>query len=301
MTARTPPNALTIDVEEYFQVSAFEDVVDRDGWASRESRVEASTDLLLDLLGRAGARATFFVLGWIAERHPDLVRRIRDAGHEIASHGWDHRRVDALDAATFREDLRRAGAAIAGAAGVEVEGYRAPSFSVSRATPWAHAVLAEEGFRYSSSVFPVRHDRYGVPDFPRHPVRLRFPDGRAVWEFPLTTWRVWGTNLPAAGGGWLRALPPFVVHRGIARANADGWPAVVYLHPWELDPGQPEVPGARRLARFRHRLNLGRTRARLEGLLDRFAFVPMAEALERLPARDPLGAVAEATAWATSG
>jgi polysaccharide deacetylase family protein (PEP-CTERM system associated) len=278
-------NALTVDLEEWFQVSAFERLIDRREWAAWESRVERSTDRLLGLLDRRGVRATFFVLGWIAEHRPALVQRVAGAGHEVASHGYDHRLLGDLGGPeAFREDLRRTARVLEAAAGVPPEGYRAPSFSLSRETPWAHRVLAEEGYRYSSSVFPVRHDRYGIPDFPRHPVSVATAPGRRIWEFPMTTWRVLGWSVPAAGGGWLRALPPFVMHRGIAAANAAGWPAVVYLHPWEVDPDQPEVPGASRMARWRHRVNLGRTVQRLERLLDRFAFAPMGEVLRAVQA-----------------
>jgi polysaccharide deacetylase family protein (PEP-CTERM system associated) len=276
--ARGPLNALTVDVEDYFQVQAFEDVVDRGAWDGFERRVERNTDTLLEVLDARGVRATFFVLGWVAERHPPLLRRLVEGGHEVASHGYDHRRVDRLDPASFRADLARAEHAIGEACGVRVRGFRAPSFSVSKDSLWAFDVLFEEGYRFSSSVFPVRHDRYGIPDFPRHPVVVRGEGDRALWEFPMTTWRVLGRNLPVAGGGWMRLLPPAVMHRALASENAAGRPAVVYLHPWEVDPDQPRVE-AGAFAKWRHYLNLDRTKERLERLLERFRFGTMSDSL----------------------
>ena len=287
MTAPTSmiQNAMSVDVEDYFQVSAFDDVVARDEWDARPSRVAGSTRTLLDLFARHDVRGTFFVLGWVADRHPDLLVAIHDAGHEIASHGYEHRLVTSMDAEAFRADLRRAADAIHAACGVTVEGFRAPSFSFSHTTPWAHEVLRQEGYAFSSSVFPVRHDRYGMPAFPRHPVPLKDDAGRVVWEFPMTTWRVLGRNLPAAGGGWLRALPLFVTRRAIRAANANGWPANVYVHPWEVDPDQPIVAGASRRDHVRHRLNLRRTHDRLDRLLEAFRFGTVTEALRGYRAR----------------
>ena len=272
-------NAMTVDVEEYFQVSAFEGVIDRADWDGIGSRVALGTGRILDLFQRHGVRGTFFVLGWIADRHPALVKEIRERGHEIASHGYEHRLVTSFDTEAFRADLRRAADAIHAACGVRVEGFRAPSFSFSAETPWAFEVLATERYAWSSSVFPVRHDRYGIPGFPRWPVRVAAGAEGTLVEFPMTTWRVMGRNLPAAGGGWLRALPPFVMHRAIRTANDRGWPAITYVHPWEVDPDQPDVPSASRKARFRHRLNLKKTLGRLDRLLDRFAFGTVTEAL----------------------
>jgi polysaccharide deacetylase family protein (PEP-CTERM system associated) len=292
-----PTNALTVDVEDWFQVHAFEDAIPRGAWDRCERRVEASTGRLLETLAGRGVRATFFVLGWVAERHPALVAAIADAGHEVASHGYDHRRVDRLDPESFRADLRRASDAIGAACGRTVRGFRAPSFSVSAESLWAFDVLFEEGYRFSSSVFPVRHDRYGIPSFPRRPVRVREGAGRALWEFPMTTWRLFGQNLPAAGGGWMRFLPPAAMRRAIASENRAGRPAVVYLHPWEVDPEQPRVAAAARFARWRHYLNLDRTRARLEGLLDRFRFGTVSEALRlEAPGRDAPVAACRASA-----
>jgi polysaccharide deacetylase family protein (PEP-CTERM system associated) len=284
VSATSPVNALTVDVEEYFQVSAFEDAVGRDRWPELESRVRVGMERLLALCASRSVKATFFVLGWIAERAPELIREIQSGGHEIASHGYEHRLVTSLDADAFRADLARAAAAIEAACGARVQGFRAPSFSFSPTTPWAHEVLQEEGYHYSSSVFPVRHDRYGMPDYPRHPVRVAPTNGddAGIWEFPMTTWRVLGKNLPAGGGGWLRALPLFVTKRAIRQRNAEGWPAVVYVHPWELDPEQPRMQAASRASRFRHYLNLDKTEERLARLLDLFPFNTMRAVLARL-------------------
>lgn len=290
-------NALSVDVEDWFQVSAFEAVIDRSTWDGLECRVERNMDLLLDLFERRRVRGTFFTLGWIAERYPQVVARAHAAGHEIASHGYAHRLVSGLTREQFAADLvRTRGALEAAAPGCRVAGFRAPSFSFTRATPWAFQELRAQGYAYSSSVFPVKHDRYGIPDFPRRPVRLTDAQGRSLWEFPMTTWRVLGRNVPVSGGGWLRALPPALIHRGIRRVNRDGVPAVLYLHPWELDPAQPRVPAAPRMARFRHYLNLDRTLARLDGLLQTFPWAPMAEVLAALPS----AASAEAPAWASA-
>lgn len=272
-------NALTVDVEDWYQVSAFDDLVARAGWPTQEQRVHVGTERLLDLFDAHGAKGTFFVLGWVAERHPNLVRAIHDRGHELASHGYEHRLVHTLDAAAFRADLARAADAIHAACGARVEGFRAPSFSFTKDTGWAWDVLREEGYTFSSSVFPVRHDRYGIPDFPRRPVRLSDPDGRSIWEFPMTTWRVLGRNVPAAGGGWMRALPPFVMHRALRAANKAGHPGIVYVHPWELDPEQPRMPGAGARTTFRHRVGLKRTHARLDRLLSSLCFGTVTEAL----------------------
>ena len=281
MSANGKPvlNAFTVDVEEYFQVSAFEGIIDRSTWDDIESRVAIGTGRILDLFDAHHVKATFFVLGWIADRHPGLVREIHDRGHEIASHGWEHRLVTSFDAASIRADFRRASDAIHAACGVRVDGFRAPSFSFSGETPWAFDVLAREGYTWSSSVFPVRHDRYGIPDFPRWPVRVDAGEGRTLLEFPMTTWRVLGRNLPVAGGGWLRALPPWIIHRALRAANGAGHPAITYVHPWEVDPDQPDVPEAPRKARFRHRLNLKKTLDRIDRLLGAFPFGPVREVL----------------------
>ncbi len=265
-------NVLTIDVEEYFHVSAFEGVIRDADWSTCESRIEGSVARLLDLLEARRVRATFFVLGWVAVQRPALIRRIARAGHEIGCHSFAHRMIYAQSRAEFVQDLRRAKAAIEDAAGEAVRGYRAPSFSVVAETLWALDVLVEQGFTYDSSIFPIRHDRYGIPNASRAPHQRRTASGATIWELPPATVRWLGATLPVAGGGYLRHLPPWLVHWGIARLNRiERLPAVVYLHPWELDPGQPRQPVGR-LTAWRHYGNLERTEERLVGLLDAFQF-----------------------------
>jgi polysaccharide deacetylase family protein (PEP-CTERM system associated) len=280
-------NALTVDVEDWFQVSAFEDVMPRSDWDRYERRVARNTARLLDLFEARGARATFFVLGWVADREPALLREIVDAGHEVASHGYEHRLVAGMDPAEFRRDLRRAQHAIETACGVRTKAFRAPSFSFSRDCTWAYEILMDEGYTLSSSVFPVRHDRYGIPDFPRRPVRVQDADGREILEVPMTTWRAFGRNLPVSGGGWMRVLPPGLMRHAFRRANAERLPAVLYLHPWEIDPGQPDVPQAPRMSRWRHRVNLSRMESRLDALLRRFPFGTLGEAVACWQAHPP--------------
>ena len=265
-----PVNALTVDVEDYFQVQALAGTVPRAAWETMPRRVEENTERLLAAFGRAGVHATFFTLGWVAERHPALIRRIVAGGHELASHGHDHQRVDRLGPVAFRADVRRARRALEDAGGVTVAGYRAPSFSFNTATSWAFAVLAEEGYRYSSSVYPIRHDLYGLPTAPRFPYR---PEAGTLWEIPLTALRVLGRNLPCSGGGWFRLLPYPVSRLALRRFHrAEAAPAVFYTHPWEHDPGQPRLAVRHKLSRFRHYVNLSRTAGRLERLLNDFAW-----------------------------
>jgi polysaccharide deacetylase family protein (PEP-CTERM system associated) len=270
----TVRNAMSIDVEDWFQVQAFAGIIPRDSWASRERRVETNTHRVLDLLATADVRATFFTLGWVAERHPSLIRRIVAEGHELASHGYGHEQVHAIGEAAFRADIRRARTVLQETGGVPVVGYRAPTFSISaRHTPWAYAVLADEGYRYSSSVFPVRHDLYGDPAAPRQPHR---PHPGGVAEIPMTTVRAFGRSLPCAGGGWFRLLPYGLTCRGLRRVNAtEGRPAVFYFHPWEIDPDQPRAEGAGRLSRFRHYVGLDEMETRLVRLLRDFQWGPM--------------------------
>lgn len=255
-------NALSVDVEDWFQVGAFETVIGRDQWEGLERRVERNGEAVLDLFAEAGVKATFFTLGWVAERHPGLIRRAAEAGHEIASHGWDHKRVFTLDEESFRADLRRAHRAIAEAAGVEPRGYRAPSFSIDARTPWAHRVLVEEGYSYSSSVAPIVHDHYGwreAPRFAHRPV-----EGAGLIELPVTTVELAGRRFAAGGGGFFRLLPYSLSSWAIGRVNAaDGRPAVFYFHPWEIDPGQPRVAGAPLKSRLRHYSRLSAMRPKL--------------------------------------
>ena len=259
--------ALTVDVEDWFQVQAYAGAIPRADWERLPRRVEANTERLLGLFERAAVRATFFTLGWVAERHPALVRRIAAGGHELASHGFGHALVDTLGETGFRADVDRARRLLEDVAGVAVRGYRAPTFSIGSRTPWAWDVLAETGHAYSSSVYPVRHDLYGEPAAPRLPHRRG-----GVWEVPMTTWRVAGHNLPVAGGGWFR-LAPYRLFRGcLRRAGRSGERGLFYTHPWEIDPGQPRVPAARLAARLRHRARLSSTEPRLVRLLADFSW-----------------------------
>ncbi|MDD2877134.1 MAG: DUF3473 domain-containing protein [Acidiphilium sp.] len=263
-------NALTIDVEDYFQVQAYARAIDRADWDTIPRRVEANTDLILAALARHETHATFFTLGWVAERHPALIRRIVAAGHELASHGYGHQLVSDLTPQQFRDDLTRAKAALEAAAGIAVAGYRAPTFSIGPRNAWAWDVLAETGHRYSSSVFPVRHDLYGAPSAPRVPYR---PGAGALIEIPMTTVKLFGRNLPCSGGGYFRLFPYAAYRMGVRYVNRrEMRPAVFYSHPWEFDPGQPQVPAAKWSSRFRHRVNLVRMPARLDRLLADFAW-----------------------------
>ena len=260
-------NALTIDVEDYFQVSAFDRHIDRAAWDQMPCRVERNVEQLLALLDEQRAHATFFTLGWVAQRYPALVRRIVDQGHELASHGYGHRRASDLDHAAFSDDIRSAKALLEDIGGTAVLGYRAPSFSIGKSNLWAFECIAAAGYRYSSSVYPVRHDHYGMPDAPRFPYRVC--DG--LTEIPVTTARVFGRNLPAGGGGYFRLAPYHVSRWAIARVNRrEHRPAIFYFHPWEIDPEQPRVSGVGAKTRFRHYLNLHRTQARLRRLLTDF-------------------------------
>jgi polysaccharide deacetylase family protein (PEP-CTERM system associated) len=267
-------NAMTVDVEDYFHVSVFDGVIPRQRWDSFESRVAANTERLLAIFDDAGIRATFFILGWVAERFPGLVQRIAGAGHEIASHGYAHRLVYDQTPVSFREDLRRGKGTLEQAIGSRVLGFRAPSYSITPRSLWAFDALIEEGFVYDASIFPIRHDRYGIPDSPRHAFVLRRRSG-SILECPASTVRVGPINLPIAGGGYFRILPYAWTRWGIRRLNQeDGRAAVFYLHPWEIDPLQPRLP-ARRLGRFRHYRNLDKTEVRLRSLLRDFRFGPL--------------------------
>ena len=260
-------NALTIDVEDYFMVSAFADHIRRADWDKLPCRVEANVDRILELLAERDVRATFFTLGWIAERYPALIRRIVDAGHELASHGYEHHRASEQGYGQFLADIRLAKAVLEDVAGQPVSGYRAPSFSVGPANDWAFDCIARAGYRYSSSIYPIRHDHYGVPDAPRFAHEVR----EGLVEVPVTTVRVLRSNWPAGGGGYFRLLPYRMSRWSLRRVNrVDRRPAIFYFHPWELDPGQPRVDGPGAKARFRHYLNLERMAPRLRRLLADF-------------------------------
>jgi len=283
-TAAPITNALTIDVEDYFQVSAFAPYIARADWERRECRVERNVDRILQLLADHGTRATFFTLGWVAERHPQLVRRIVGAGHELASHGWGHQRASELDRAAFAQDIARAKGLLEDLGGSAVLGYRAPSFSIGRDNLWAFDELRRCGHRYSSSIYPIHHDHYGMPEAPRFAHHVHAD----LLEVPATTLRVFERNLPSSGGGYFRLLPYPVSRWMIRRVNVgEGQAAVFYFHPWEIDPGQPRVPGIDARTRFRHYLNLGRTEQRLARLLRDFRWGRMDEIFLGAPAATP--------------
>lgn len=268
---------MTVDVEEYFQVEALADRIPPETWDTYPSRVVESTRRILDLFDRFEARGTFFFVGWVAKRFPALVREVRHRGHELACHGYWHRPVDRMSEQEFRTDLRAAREAIEQAAGVRVVGFRAPTWSINRGNLWALETLAEEGFLYDSSIFPIRHDLYGMPEAPRFPYTHALASGRRLLEFPPTTVRLLGINLPGAGGGYLRILP-FAYTRWVLRhmEKTEGQPAMVYLHPWELDPGQPRVAVPLR-SRLRHYTNLSRMEGRVTRLLACHRFQPICE------------------------
>lgn len=263
-------NAMTVDVEDYFQVQAFAHHVPRAKWDEFERRVEANTDKTLNLFAKVGVRATFFTLGWVAQRHPELIRRIVAGGHELASHGWDHTRADAQDPATFRADVGRTRRLLEDLGGVRVIGYRAATFSIGARNLWAFAALEAEGYHYSSSINPIRHDLYGMPNAPRRPFR---PDGGNLWEFPMTTVRLGRRNIPCAGGGYFRLLPYPVYRTGLRRINhRENAPGIFYFHPWEVDPDQPRIRNCGWKSRVRHYTNLNRMHGRLEQVLHDFAW-----------------------------
>jgi polysaccharide deacetylase family protein (PEP-CTERM system associated) len=269
--ARKAPirNVMSVDVEDYFQVQAFAGVIPRAAWDGIDRRVEANVGRILDQFARAGVHATFFTLGWIAERHPAMVRRIVAAGHELASHGYDHIRADLLDSKAFRADVGRTRLILEDIGGTAVRGYRAPTFSIGPRNPWAFEALESEGYRYSSSVYPIRHDLYGDPDAPRFPHQ---PGPGGLWEIPMSTIRLAGRNLPCAGGGYFRLLPYSLYQLALKRLNRSGRPGIFYFHPWEVDPGQPRVTGCGRLSRFRHYVNLSEMPTRVDRLLREFAW-----------------------------
>jgi polysaccharide deacetylase family protein (PEP-CTERM system associated) len=263
-------NALTVDVEDYFHVSAFEKIVSRDEWASMPSRIEGSVDRVLGAFDDAGAKGTFFVLGWVCEHYPNLVRRIHEGGHEIASHSCLHERIRDLDRETFRNDVVVSKKRLEDTIGEQVIGYRAPSFSLGLDTPWAHEELARAGYAYSSSVYPILHDHYGIPDAPRHRYT---PQDAEIVEIPMSTFQLFGRNLPCSGGGYFRLLPLAYSKWAVRRINnKENKPAVFYFHPWEMDPEQPRIDGIPLRARFRHYVNLSRFETRLRAMLKQFSW-----------------------------
>jgi polysaccharide deacetylase family protein (PEP-CTERM system associated) len=262
-------NAMSVDVEDYFQVSAFAPHIRREDWDSLPCRVERNVDVILGLLDEADAKATFFTLGWIAERYPQVVRRIVEGGHELASHGYGHQRVSDLTPEQFRDDITRAKRILEALGGVAVRGYRAPSFSINQKNWWAVEELENAGYVYSSSIYPVKHDHYGMPDAPRFP---NYPNGAGgILELPPTTLELMGRNLPAAGGGWFRLLPYSMSRWMLRRVNTqDQAPCMFYFHPWEIDAEQPRQPGLSAKTRFRHYVNLQRMPGRMQKLLNDF-------------------------------
>jgi polysaccharide deacetylase family protein (PEP-CTERM system associated) len=279
-------NALSVDVEDYFHVSAFERIVPRDRWESFDSRVVANTQRLLDEFDASGVKATFFTLGWIARHHPRLVREISERGHEVASHGFHHQLVYLLTRQQFREDVREAKATLEDTTGQPIRGFRAPSFSIVAGSLWALDVLIEEGYQYDTSIFPIHHDRYGIPDAPRHVHRIERAAGSLI-EMPPSTVRLGGVNLPIAGGGYFRLLPYRFTRWGINRVNiVERAPAVFYMHPWEFDPHQPRMKVSR-TTRLRHYGGLDRTTPRLRRLLRDFRFDTVASVLNVELTRTP--------------
>lgn len=263
-------NALSVDVEDWFQVGAFENTINRADWEGLNRRVEANTDACLAMFAKADIKATFFTLGWVAHRHPQLIRRIVEQGHELASHGWDHARVFTLTPEQFRDDLAKTRACLEDAGGTAVTGYRAPSFSIDKRTPWAHEILAEAGYTYSSSVAPVVHDHYGWPEAPRFafaPIA-----GSDFLELPVTTAKLGGRTLAAGGGGFFRLLPYQFSRWAVRQVNAEAQSAIIYFHPWEIDPSQPRVANAPLRSKLRHYTNLSVMAPKLERLIGDFAW-----------------------------
>jgi polysaccharide deacetylase family protein (PEP-CTERM system associated) len=264
-------NAMSVDVEDYFQVQAFADQVEQRAWQDHEHRVEGNIERVLQLFDDFAVKGTFFTLGWVAQHYTSLVRRIVDGGHELGSHGFAHVRADAQTPEQFRDDVRRTKAILEDAGGVKVRGYRAATFSIGARNPWAFDVLGEEGYAYSSSVYPVHHDLYGMPTAPRFPF---YPNGDAgIEEYPITTVRIGGQNIPCGGGGYFRLLPYPVSRWALSRVNTvDNRPCIFYFHPWEIDAGQPRMEGISVKSRLRHYTNLARMEGRLRRLMSDFAW-----------------------------
>ena len=300
--AVTPPgpsqkvrDVISVDVEDYFHAEAFAKVVDRSGWDQRISRVEVNTRRILDLFSRLQVRATFFVLGWVAERYPGLVREIAAEGHELACHSYLHRLICKLQPEEFRADTRRAKDLVEQSSGQAIYGYRAPTFCVRADTLWALEILVELGFTYDSSIFPIHHDRYGIPDSPRQPFRILTASGPII-EYPMTTFRLWSDhNFPVAGGGYLRLLPWWYTQLGLDRARKQHIPVIAYIHPWEIDPAQPRLnPGIK--TKIRHYTNLGKTYDRLSTLLQSGEFTSFNESGLAATAKDY-----DISAWRQNG
>ena len=272
-------NALSFDVEDYFQVAALASAVDRGSWDTRPTRVAGNTSRLIEMLAARQVRATFFVLGWVAERHPAIVRDIAAAGHEIACHGYSHELIYRQTPETFREETRKSKGLLEEQAQLRVRGYRAATWSITRRSLWALDILKDEGFEYDSSIFPTHHDLYGIPEAPRAPHRLALPGGGTLLEFPPSTVRMGPLNLPVAGGGYFRLLPLGVTRWAIRRVNREGLPFLFYLHPWEIDPDQPRIKVGLK-SRLRHYTNIDSCERKLARLLAEFRFGPVWDALQ---------------------
>lgn len=265
-------NALTIDVEDYYQVSAFEHVVSYSEWGNYQSRVTTNTLKILNLLDESGTKATFFILGWIAEKFPEIVRQIKEKGHEIASHGYKHSIIYNFTPEEFRNDLRKSKSILENLVGVKIKGYRAPSFSITHNSIWALEILSEEGFEYDSSVFPIYHDRYGIPSARFHPYKIYLNNGKTIFEFPPLTYRFFGKNLPLGGGGYMRLLPVRLMIWQLKRINLCNIPGVIYFHPWELDPNQPFIDSGSKLTNLRHKIGLKKMEEKIIKLLKHINF-----------------------------
>lgn len=279
MRAGALQNALSFDVEDYFQVAALAAAVDRKAWDAQPPRVDVNTARLLEVLAARGLLATFFVLGWIAERHPGIVRDIAAAGHEIACHGYSHELIYRQTPDNFRDETRRARRILEDQAQTRIRGYRAATWSITRQSLWALDILGEQGFEYDSSIFPTHHDFYGIPEAPRGPHRLALPGGGTLLEFPPSTVRLGRVNLPVAGGGYFRILPLAITRWAIRRVNREGLPFLFYLHPWEIDPGQPRFKVGLK-SRFRHYTNIASCERKLNALLAEFPMGTIGDALK---------------------
>jgi polysaccharide deacetylase family protein (PEP-CTERM system associated) len=268
-------NYLTIDVEDFFQVAAFENIITSDMWGAFESRVVANTRRILELFAENDVKATFFIVGWTAERHPDLVREIHQQGHEIGCHSYWHRKIYELTPAEFKEDTKRAKGILEDITGQQIFGYRAPSYTITRKSLWALDILAEIGFKYDSSIFPIYHDNYGIPNSPRFEYKL---PNHGMMEYPISTSLFMGRKIPVAGGGYFRLFPYWFTKKALKKINThENKPFIFYLHPWEVDPQQPRMKNAKFLSRFRHYINLHRTNDRLRQLIADFSFRPITE------------------------
>ncbi len=268
-------NALTIDLEDYYHVTAFDHIIGRHNWENMESRIEVILEKILLILDSYSVKATFFVLGWVAERHPILIRTIVNQGHEIASHGYNHKMITDHSQESFKEDIQKTTKILEDITDAKIKGYRAPTFSINASSLWALNILMEQGYSYDSSIFPIRHDRYGIPNARRFPHIIKLEESGDIKEFPPSTIKLLKWNLPIAGGGYLRLFPLKFIEWGIKRINnLEKQPAVIYLHPWEFDPEQPRIP-TNRLCRFRHYVNLGTTEKKLRHLIEKFRFTTL--------------------------